>query len=156
MPPFFIQSGWFSSTLCIVFTMTAAPSGQPPQIVCAHIWNALVGLGTFHDRGVARMQTIFLRSSYSSTCCSAMRQIPSNDLQTFFEWEHVENEERHGFILPVAWKQAMSVAFGVSGMAYLGIMHPPASALSYTFVTNSRFNIRNVIMVLLGGEFYGK
>ncbi len=74
----------------------------------------------------------------------------------------------------------MSVAFGVSGMALLGIMHPPASGLAFSFASNSSelllldelhlhqyplisscsctfliitdLSINDILIILLGGE----
>jgi CBS-domain-containing membrane protein len=101
------EAGWFSSTLCIVFSLTAAPVGQPIQMVLSHIWNCLVGL--------------------------AFRFTP----------------------LPMRVKQSMSTAFGVSGMAILGIMHPPSTALAYTFASRSDTNLLSLAWVLICGEFCG-
>merc|ERR1712087_100793 len=39
--------------------------------------------------------------------------------------------------MPMIWKQALAVAIGVSGQAYLGILHPPATSLSGAFAKNS-------------------
>ncbi|KAL9188001.1 hypothetical protein ACHAXT_006379 [Thalassiosira profunda] len=116
--------GWYASTLCIVFALTSAPVGQPLQIVTAHVWNALCGL--------------------------AIKQIPSgaSDLTTFFDLAESTSGERAGFVLPEAWKGALAVAFGISGQAFLGIVHPPASGLSYAFATRS-WQASNILVVLL-------
>ncbi|KAL3798852.1 hypothetical protein HJC23_004640 [Cyclotella cryptica] len=37
------DAGWYSGSLCILFSLTAAPVGQPRQILLAHVWNGLVG-----------------------------------------------------------------------------------------------------------------
>lgn len=99
------DAAWFSSTLCIVFSLTAAPVGQPIQIVLSHLWNSLVGL--------------------------AFRYAP----------------------LPMLVKQSMSTAFGVSGMAILGIMHPPSTSLAYTFASKSDIDYISLVWVLICGEF---
>jgi hypothetical protein len=101
------MAGWFASTLCIVFSMTAAPVGQPIQIVLSHVWNCFVGLA-------------FQRTA-----------------------------------LPLIMKQSMSTAFGVAGMAYLGIMHPPSTSLSFLFSATSSADAITVVWILSGGEFYG-
>ncbi|KAL3803768.1 hypothetical protein ACHAW5_004619 [Stephanodiscus triporus] len=96
------MAGWFASTLCIVFSLTAAPVGQPIQIVLSHFWNCLVGL------------------AFQSSA------------------------------LPLIMKQSMSTAFGVAGMAYLGIMHPPAASLSFLFSTTSSSDPITVLWILTG------
>jgi len=175
---FSLDAGLYASSLCIVFALTAAPVGQvsvvfcaqclpshnsqlthtfqPTQIILAHIWNALIGL--------------------------AFQNIPSGEtnVEDFFDLAETEREYRQGLVLPVAWKQAMSVAFGVSGMALLGIMHPPASGLAFSFAFNSSelllwdelhlrqyhlisscsctfliitdLSINDILIILLGGE----
>jgi CBS-domain-containing membrane protein len=99
------DAAWFSGTLCIVFSLTAAPVGQPIQIVLSHLWNSLIGL--------------------------AFRYAP----------------------LPMLVKQSMSTAFGVSGMAILGIMHPPSTSLAYTFASKSDIDYISLVWVLICGEF---
>lgn len=44
----------------------------------------------------------------------------------------------------------MSTAIGISGQAYFGILHPPASSMAYTFATNEKWKIRNILPVILG------
>ena len=100
------DAAWFSGTLCIVFSLTAAPVGQPVQIVLSHVWNCLVGL--------------------------AFRYVP----------------------LPMLVKQSMSTAFGVSGMAILGIMHPPSTSLAYVFASRSDIDRLSLARILSGGEFW--
>ena len=102
-PDKLFTEGWYPSTLAIVFSLTAAPVGQPAHIVCSHMWNVLVGLA-------------FRRTG-----------------------------------LPVNVNHSMSTAFGVTGMAYLGIMHPPASSLAYIFA--SMFDARSLLWIFIGGEF---
>jgi hypothetical protein len=97
------EPGWYASTLCIVYSLTSAPVGQPSQIVLAHIWCSLVGL--------------------------AFERIP----------------------IPMFVKLALSTAFGVSGMASLGIMHPPATSFAYVFALES-YTIFSLLMILLAGE----
>jgi hypothetical protein len=97
------EPGWYTSTLCIVYSLTSAPVGQPSQIVLAHIWCSLVGL--------------------------AFERIP----------------------IPLFVKLALSTAVGVSGMASLGIMHPPATSFAYVFVLKS-YTIFSLLMILLAGE----
>lgn len=43
-PRFGFSAEWYSSTLCIMYALTPAPVGQPPQIIAAHLWNMLVGM----------------------------------------------------------------------------------------------------------------
>lgn len=102
---FAFDGGWYSSTLCIVFALTPAPVGQPRQIISAHFWNMIVGI-------------IF-------------QNIPTSDFNDFMSDRGVSN----GRGIPLIWKQALSVAVGVSGQAYLGILHPPATGLALAFAT---------------------
>ena len=41
-PSLDLDQGWYGSTLCIVFVLTLTPVGQPRQIACANLRNALV------------------------------------------------------------------------------------------------------------------
>jgi len=118
------DSGIYASSLCIVFALTSAPVGQPTQIVLAHVWNALVGF--------------------------AFQQIPSDGVDDFIEYANLADAERDGMVLPQAWKAALAVAFGISGQAFLGIMHPPATGLAFTFVENPEWGLSNLLMVLFG------
>jgi len=116
------NGSWYSSTLCIIFALTPAPVGQPRQIFAAHLWNMLVGL--------------------------ALRQIPTGpeDFPTrdFMEWDYSAS-----YGLPLIWKQALAVAFGVAGQAKLGILHPPATGLSYTFVSSDKYSWGTILTVYL-------
>ena len=38
----------------------------------------------------------------------------------------------------------------VSGQAYLGIIHPPATGLSFSFANNSNWQASNIVLILLG------
>lgn len=98
------EPGWYAGTLCIVYSLTSAPVGQPSQIVLAHLWCSLVGL--------------------------AFERIP----------------------IPKFVKIALSTAFGVSGMASLGIMHPPAISFAYVFAQKKSYTYYSILMILLGGE----
>eukprot|EP00804_Cyclotella_cryptica_P003377 CCRYP_012860-RA/>CCRYP_012860-RA protein AED:0.13 eAED:0.13 QI:202/1/1/1/0/0/2/151/525 len=111
-PVFAFDGGWYSSTLCILFALTPAPVGQPRQIVAAHLWNMLVGL-TF-------------------------QQIPTGGFGDFMEWSNATSDARNG--IPLMWKQAMAVGLGVSGQAYMGILHPPATGLSLAFATYEKWS----------------
>ena len=104
--------------------MTAAPVGQPSIIITTNIFNVLVGL--------------------------AFQSIPSNDIRDFSEFAATDPGERSGMVLPYIWKQALSVAVGVSGMSYLGCLHPPAASLSYAFATNPKWKITNLPLIFLG------
>ena len=42
----------------------------------------------------------------------------------------------------------------LSGMAYLGIIHPPSAALSFNFATYPRFQASNILMILVAGNLY--
>jgi CBS-domain-containing membrane protein len=116
---FKFDSGWFSGTMCMVFALTPAPVGQPRQIFGAHLWNILVGL--------------------------AIRQIPSGT-SDFMEWNSL-NPNSYG--LPLIWKQALAVSIGVSGQAKLGLLHPPATALSFAFVSSNNYSWGTIASVIL-------
>merc|ERR1711862_443547 len=53
------------------------------------------------------------------------------------------------FGMPMIWKQALAVAIGVSGQAYLGILHPPATGLSNAFAKNPSLNWGTVASVII-------
>lgn len=42
------------------------------------------------------------------------------------------------------------MSFKVSGQAYLGIIHPPATGLSFSFANSSRWSASNILLILLG------
>lgn len=42
----------------------------------------------------------------------------------------------------------------LSGMAYLGIIHPPSAALSFNFATYPKFQASNILMILVAGDLY--
>ena len=104
---FAFDGSWYSSTLCILFALTPAPVGQPRQIIAAHLWNMIIGL--------------------------LIRLIPTGDVIDFMEWRLVRSSD---YGMPLIWKQALAVSLGVSGQAYFGILHPPATGLSLAFATN--------------------
>mmetsp|Transcript_17932 Transcript_17932/g.39092 ORF Transcript_17932/g.39092 Transcript_17932/m.39092 type:complete len:587 (+) Transcript_17932:75-1835(+) len=116
---FNLDVGWYPSTLCIVFALTPAPVGQPRQIYLAHVFNILVGL--------------------------ACRQIPTGGYGDFEEWDGATNP--HG--LPMIWVQALAVGLGVSGQAFLGIIHPPATGMALTFASNPLWSWGTMAAVLL-------
>jgi len=115
------QASWYSSTLCIVFALTPAPVGQPRQIFAAHLWNMLVGI--------------------------AIRQIPGGDFISFMDWSDASPGSNYG--LPLIWKQSLAVSLGIAGQAYIGMLHPPATGLSFTFVSNPQYAWGTMISVML-------
>jgi len=118
---FEFDAGWWTSTLCIVYALTPAPVGQPRQIVAAHLWNMIVGL--------------------------LCREIPTGGFGDFEEWGQVSPDERSG--MPLIWVQALAVALGVSGQAYIGIIHPPATGLSMTFASKPQFTWSTMASVMV-------
>lgn len=111
---------WYSSTLCIVFALTPAPVGQPRQIFCAHLWNMIVGI--------------------------ACRQIPTF-FDDFSQWSNAAPDAEFG--MPKIWIQALAVALGISGQAFIGILHPPATGMSYAFATNSQWSWSTILPVMI-------
>ena len=65
----------------------------------------------------------------------ALRQIPTGSTKNVMFCKGFMDGCSYG--LPLIWKQALSVAIGVAGQAKLGILHPPATGLSYSFVSPS-------------------
>mmetsp|Transcript_16360 Transcript_16360/g.34538 ORF Transcript_16360/g.34538 Transcript_16360/m.34538 type:complete len:568 (+) Transcript_16360:399-2102(+) len=122
---FDFDGGWYSSSLCILFALTPAPVGQPRQIYLAHIWNILVGM--------------------------ALRQIPSGDFTFFFQFADAPPGAEYG--LPLTWKQALAVAFGVSGQAFIGILHPPATGLSLAFASSDKWSWGTMLSVMAADTF---
>ena len=51
--------------------------------------------------------------------------------------------------VPLIWGQSLAVALGVSGQAYIGIVHPPASGLSLVFASSSDWSWTTMAAVLL-------
>ena len=47
------------------------------------------------------------------------------------------------------WKQALAVSIGVSGQAKLGVLHPPATGLSYAFVSSNKYSWGTIASVYL-------
>jgi len=72
------------------------------------------------------------------------RQIPDGDLGDFME---VSGAGPGG--MPLIWKQSLAVALGVSGQARLGILHPPATALSYAFAASQDWRWSTIGLVML-------
>ncbi|KAL7536995.1 hypothetical protein ACHAXR_007527 [Thalassiosira sp. AJA248-18] len=118
---FAFDGGWYSSTLCIVFALTPAPVGQPRQIFMAHLWNILVGM--------------------------ACREIPTGGFSDFMEWSGAPPDAEYG--LPLIWVQALAVGLGISGQAYIGILHPPATGLSLTFASKPQWTWTTIVSVML-------
>lgn len=117
-----LNGGWYASTMCIVFALSSAPVGQPRQIVGAHIINALVGL--------------------------AFQQIPTYDgIWTFSDFAAAKGGPRAG--LPLFWKESFAVGTGVAIQGFLGIMHPPATGLAFSFASSSRYQLSNLVIVIL-------
>jgi hypothetical protein len=121
-----INGGWYASTMCIVFALSSAPVGQPRQIIGGHIINALVGL--------------------------AFQQIPStpNMSKSFGDFAQLAPDQRRG--LPLFWKESFAVGVGVAAQAWLGVMHPPATGLAFSFAQSNRFQLSNLVVVILAGE----
>lgn len=47
------------------------------------------------------------------------------------------------------WKQALAVGLGISGQAYFGILHPPASGLSNAFAKYSGWDWATFVSVMM-------
>eukprot|EP00984_Skeletonema_dohrnii_P020841 scaffold10267_cov120-Skeletonema_dohrnii-CCMP3373.AAC.5 len=111
----------YASTMCIVFALSSAPVGQPRQIIGAHIINALVGL--------------------------AFQQIPSTPaMDNFSDFAKLPPGQRG---MPLFWKESFAVGVGVSLQAWLGVMHPPATGLAFSFANTDRYQLSNLAVVML-------
>ncbi len=75
----------------------------------------------------------------------ACRQIPTGGFGDFMEW----NGDSDKYGMPLIWVQALAVALGISGQAYIGILHPPASGLSLTFASNPKWTWSTMASVML-------
>ena len=93
---------------------------------------------------VGQPRQIFAAHLWNMIVGLALRQIPSGmDTEDFIGW----NSDSYG--LPLIWKQALAVAFGVAGQAKIGILHPPATSLSYAFVTTKSYSWGTISSVYL-------
>ena len=105
-----------------VFALSSAPVGQPRQIIAAHIINALVGL--------------------------AFQQIPTTSgMFHFSDFANMEPGERAG--LPLFWKESFTVGVGVAAQAWLGVIHPPATGLAFSYAQSDRYQLSNLVVVIL-------
>lgn len=117
-----LNGGWYASTVCIVFALSSAPVGQPRQIIAAHLVNALVGL--------------------------AFQQIPTTPgMFHFSDFSKMEPGERAG--LPLFWKESFAVGVGVAAQAWLGVIHPPATGLAFSYAQSDRYQLSNLVVVIL-------
>ena len=117
-----LNGGWYASTMCIVFALSSAPVGQPRQIIGAHIINALVGL--------------------------AFQQIPTTPtMLSFSDFAKLGPGERVG--IPLFWKESLAVGVGVAAQAWLGVMHPPATGLAFSFAQSDRYQLSNLVVVII-------
>mmetsp|Transcript_31480 Transcript_31480/g.59989 ORF Transcript_31480/g.59989 Transcript_31480/m.59989 type:complete len:153 (-) Transcript_31480:523-981(-) len=51
--------------------------------------------------------------------------------------------------LPLMWVQALAVALGISGQAYIGNLHPPATGLSMIFASGPKWTWSTIVAVML-------
>ncbi|KAL7492197.1 hypothetical protein ACHAWT_001444 [Skeletonema menzelii] len=93
---------------------------------------------------VGQPRQIFAAHLWNMLVGLALRQIPTGpETQDFMNWDS------NSFGLPIIWKQALAVAFGVAGQAKLGILHPPATGLSYAFVNDDKYSWGSILTVWL-------
>ncbi len=120
-----LNGGWFVGTIHIVFALTSAPVGQPRQIIGAQIISALSGL--------------------------AFQQIPSTpNMLSFGDFAQLAPSERSG--LPLFWRESLAVGVGVAVQAWLGVVLPPATFLAFSFAQSDKYQISNLIVMILAGE----
>lgn len=77
----------------------------------------------------------------------AVKQIPDGGFEHFSEWSSAGPDATYG--LPLIWKQSLAVAIGVSGQAFIGILHPPATGLSFAFATHDKWSWGTMVSVFL-------
>ena len=73
----------------------------------------------------------------------ACKQIPNGGAGDYSELDS------SGFGMSLIWRQSLAVALGVSGQAYIGILHPPASGLSFAFALSPEYSWRTIAPVML-------
>lgn len=73
----------------------------------------------------------------------ACRQIPTGGFVDFQEWD----SDVGG--MPLIWVQALAVALGVSGQAFLGILHPPATGMSMAFAAKPQWTWGTMLSVMI-------
>ena len=91
---------------------------------------------------VGQPRQIFAAHLWNMLVALAIRQIPSNEAE-FMDWSTAS------YGLPLIWKQALSVGLGIAGQAYIGILHPPATGLSNTFVVKDKFGWGTMASVMI-------
>jgi len=141
----FVAFGVFF-TMLAVLKLAAAINGADPDFKFDGGWYASTLCITFAltPAPVGQPRQIFAAHLWNMLVGLALRQIPSG-AQTldFMQW----NADSFG--LPLIWKQALAVAIGVAGQAKLGILHPPATGLSYAFVSSDKYSWGTISSVYL-------
>lgn len=80
---------------------------------------------------VGQPRQIFSAHLWNMLVGLACRQIPTN-------WG-----------LSLLWVQALAVALGISGQAFIGILHPPATGLSMVFASDSQWTWSTIASVMM-------
>mmetsp|Transcript_3076 Transcript_3076/g.4661 ORF Transcript_3076/g.4661 Transcript_3076/m.4661 type:complete len:570 (+) Transcript_3076:101-1810(+) len=122
----FIVFGVFFTMLTVLKIAKAINSADPSfEFNPAWYGSSLCIIFALTPAPVGQPLQIFAAHLWNMLVGLALRQIPLE-----------LNSVSYG--IPLIWKQALSVAIGVAGQAKLGILHPPATGLSYAFVTPSK------------------
>ena len=72
---------------------------------------------------------------------------PEHQFLDFMEFSDAGPEAEFG--LPLIWRQALAVATGIGGQAYMGILHPPATGLAFAFATSEALTWGSIWPVLV-------
>lgn len=91
---------------------------------------------------VGQPRQIFAAHLWNMLVGIALRQIPTTDVG-FMQWDS------NSYGLPLIWKQALAVGLGISGQAKIGILHPPATGLSFGFVTRPTYTWQTILSIMV-------
>mmetsp|Transcript_16960 Transcript_16960/g.40601 ORF Transcript_16960/g.40601 Transcript_16960/m.40601 type:complete len:574 (-) Transcript_16960:97-1818(-) len=90
---------------------------------------------------VGQPRQIFAAHLWNMLVGLACRHIPDGGYNHFMEGSD--------YGMPLIWKQALAVALGIAGQAYIGILHPPATGLSMTFTSKPEYSWSTIASVMM-------
>lgn len=133
----------FVVMLVILKLSTALAGGQVFAFDGAWYSGTLCILFALTPAPVGQPRQIILAHLFNMILGIALRQIPTAEMA----WGESNSEVRSG--MPLIYKQALAVAFGISGQAVFGIIHPPATGLSLSFASSNKWSWDTMAAVLL-------